>query len=308
MITLKTALATYGHTKALKDGSVKTALATLEFEEFSPQSAAFKKMVPVAELDLVEMVWQHFLMARDHGKRFTAIPVFPVRQFHHSAITYNATTGVTSPKDLEGKRVGVRTYGFSRSFWLRSVLARDHGVDISRVTWVVNEPEALDEFKLPPNVEVTSGDLSKMLQAGELAAGIGVAGGGSADIKPLFERPGELEAEWFKRTGVYPMSHVLVLRSELTEQHPDLAADLYRAFAEAKRQFVAQLDGPGELDAGDKATAAARAVVGPDPLPYGMVANRATIQMVVEEGARQGFTSKQFSVDELFAPSTLHLP
>lgn len=307
MITLKTALAGYGHTKALKDGSIKPALATLDFEEFSPQSAAFKKMVPVAQLDLVEMVWQHFLMARDHGKQFTAIPVFPVRQFHHSAITYNATSGIAKPKDLEGKRVGVRTYGFSRSFWLRSALARDYDVDIARVTWVVNEPEALDEFKLPPYVEVTGDDLSKLLQTGELAAGIGVAGGGSADIKPLFPNAAALEANWYQRTGVYPMSHVLVLRSELAEQHPDLTLDLYQAFTQAKQQFVATLDSAAELDAGDKATAAARAVAGADPLPYGIAANAATLQMVLEEGHRQGFTRRQFTVEELFAANTLSL-
>ncbi len=307
MLTLKTALATYGHTRAIKDGTVKPQRATLAFEEFSPQSQAFKKMAPVAELDLVEMVWQHYLMARDHGKRFIGIPVFPVRQFHHSAALYNVNAGVTKPKDLEGKRVGVRTYGFSRSFWLRAVLARDHGVDISRVTWVVNEPEPLAEFRLPSNVEVTSGDLSKLLQAGELAAGIGVAGGGSADIKPLIANPTEAEAEWFGRTGVYPMSHVLVLRAELVEQDPELPLDLFNAFKEAKARFLAQMNAGAEMDAQDKALASLRPVVGADPLPYGVEANRKTLEFLAQEAHSQGFTSRQFSLEELFVPSTFAL-
>ena len=307
MLTLKTALATYGHTRALKDGSVKPTRATLEYEEFSPQSAAFKKMVPVAELDLVEMVMTHYLMARDHGKRFIGIPVFPVRQFHHSAILYNVNAGIATPKDLEGKRVGVRTYGFSRSFWLRAVLARDHGVDINRVTWVVNEPEALDEYRLPPNVEVTAGDLTKMLQTGELAAGIGVAGGGSADIKPLIDKAAEAEAEWFRRTGVYPLSHVLVLRAELADQDPELPLDLFQAFKQAKGHFIAHMNSGAELDAQDRGVASLRSVVGPDPLPYGVEANRKTLEMAVQEAASQRFTSRQFTVEELFVPSTLQL-
>lgn len=307
MTTLKTALATYGHTRAIKDGSVTPTRATLEFEEFNPQSAAFKAMVPTARLDLVEMVWQHFLMARDYGKTFIGVPVFPVRQFHHSAIVVNTAAGVATPKDLEGKRVGIRTYGFSRSYWVRAALARDHGVDIGKVTWVVNEGEALDEYRLPSNVEVVSGDLSKMLQAGELAGGIGVAGGGAADIKPLFPNAAAAEADWYQRTGAYPMSHLLVLRAEVVAADPALPADIYDTFTRGKQVLLDRLDSGAELDAGDKALAAQRAVVGPDPLPYGVPANRQTLQMLVEEAYRQGFTRRQFTVDELFDPSTLEL-
>jgi 4,5-dihydroxyphthalate decarboxylase len=308
MTTLKTALATYGHTKALKDGSLKPARADLEFVEFTPQSAAFKSMVPTPQLDLVEMVMWHYLMARDHGYDFIGIPVFPVRQFHHSAITYNVKSGIKAPKDLEGKRVGVRTYGFSRSFWVRAALAGEYGVDLSKVKWVVDEPEALPEFKPPANVERAQGsDTAKMLQAGELAAGVGVASGDSPDIKPLIEDAAAVEAAWFRKTGVYPLNHVLVLRGELVAQDPDLPADLFAAFKESKARFMAQLDSGAELQGGDRATAAARAVVGPDPLPYGVDANRATLEMAVEQAYAQGFTSRKFRVDELFVPSTLNL-
>jgi 4,5-dihydroxyphthalate decarboxylase len=307
MITLKTALATYGHTRALKDGSLTPSRAQLEFEEFNPQSQAFKKMVPVSELDLVEMVMTHYLMARDHGKPFIGIPVFPVRQFHHSAITYNVNAGVKEPKDLEGKRVGVRTYGFSRSFWLRGVLSGDYGVDINKITWVVNEAEALPEYQLPPNVEVTSNDLTKMLQDGEIAAGIGVGAGGSADIKPLIDKAADEEAAWFKRTGVYPLSHVLVIRKELVDQDGELPTDLFNAFKEAKQRLMAQIESGAELEGGDRATSSIRSVVGADPLPYGVEANLPTLQMAVDQAQAQGFTTKHFSIEELFDPSTMKL-
>jgi 4,5-dihydroxyphthalate decarboxylase len=307
MQALRTALATYGHTKALKDGSVTPERAKLEFQEFTPQSAAFRSMVPEPQLDLVEMVIAHYLMARDHGYAFTAIPVFPVRQFHHSAITYNVNSGVKSPKDLEGKRVGVRSYGFSRSFWLRGALAGQYGVDLSKVTWVVNDPEALPGFQPPANVEIAHGaDLSKMLLVGELAAGVGVAAD-SPDVKPLIEDAGKVEAGWYQDTGVYPLSHVLVLRQEVVDADPELPADLFDAFKEAKARFMAQLESGVELTGGDRATAAARSVVGADPLPYGVETNRPTLEMAVEQAHTQGFTSRRFSVEELFVPETLGL-
>src|SRR5439155_798747 len=116
LLKLRASFATHSYTKALKDGSIKLPQATFEFVDFSPQSAAFQKMVPVAELDLVETVLTHYLMARDHEKAFIAIPVFPGRQFHHGGVVYNVKSGISTPKDLEGKRVGVRTYGVSRGF------------------------------------------------------------------------------------------------------------------------------------------------------------------------------------------------
>ncbi|MPZ50729.1 MAG: ABC transporter substrate-binding protein [Dehalococcoidia bacterium] len=308
MITLKTALATYGHTKALKDGSLSPKRAKLEFEEFTPQSAAFKAMVPEAKLDLVEMVISHYVMARDHGYPFIGIPVFPVRQFHHSAVTVNTKAGVTTPKDLEGKKVGVRTYGFSRGIWARAALALEYGVDLGKVTWVVDEKEAVPEYTPPANVEINSGgDMAKQFQSGEIAGGIGVAGGDSPDIKPLIENASQAEAASFKATGVYPMSHILVLRSSLAEEDPELPIDLFNAFKEAKARLLAEIDSGAELAGGDKATAAARAIVGPDPLPYGVEANRKTLEMAVEQAHLQGFTRRRFSVEELFVPSTLKL-
>jgi 4,5-dihydroxyphthalate decarboxylase len=307
MLTLKTALSTYGHTRALKDGSVRPALAHLEYEEFSPQSAAFQKMVPHTELDVAEIVLTHYLMARDHGRRFIALPVFPSRQFHYAGLVYNVHSGIKTPKDLEGKRVGVRTYGVSRGFWARAVLSREHGVDVSRITWVVNAAEDLPEYQPPPNVELVADDVDELLQKGQLDAAIGVGASASDDIRPLISKPTEAAAASFEKTGVYPINHILVLRKEIVEQEPGLPVDLFNAFKESKAQFLGQIDAGAELDARDRSLLALRTIVGPDPVPYGIEANRPALEEALEEAASQGLTSRKFSVEELFDSSTLQL-
>ncbi|HLF77730.1 MAG TPA: ABC transporter substrate-binding protein [Dehalococcoidia bacterium] len=303
MLTLRASFATHSYTRALKDGSIKLPHAELEFVEFSPQSAAFQKMVPVAELDLVEMVLTHYLIARDYDKPFIAIPVFPGRQFHHGGVVYNVKSGIRTPKDLEGKRVGVRTYGVSRGFWARAFLAREYKVDISRVTWVVNDPEDIAAYRPPANVELVSGDLENMLEEGQIDAAIGVSMARSPDFKPLLDDANAAAAASFRTTGIYPINHLIVLRQELVDHDPQLPLDLFNAFCEAKAAFLGQVDMGAELGAHEKALAALRHIVGPDPMPYGIERNRNALQASVEEAAAQGLTSKQFAVDELFVPS-----
>ncbi len=309
MLTLRTAIGNDGYTKGIKDGSISPKDTLLDHVEITPLSGTFKRMVPVADLDLAEMVFSHYLIARDHGIPFTAIPVFPARQFHHSAATCNVGAGIASPKDLEGKRIGVRTYGFSRSFWLRGVLAEEYGVDLEKITWVVGQGEALAQYEPPPNVEVNPGtDLGKMLESGELDAGVGVATSeGSAAVRPLFENAQALEADWYRKTGVYPMSHVLVLRNELVEANPELPLNVFLAFKEAKTRFLEELDSGAGFERAEEGLSAIRAVVGPDPIPYGLEQNKATVEMVLRQGMQQHFTSKLFTSDELFDPSTTDL-
>ena len=309
MLTLKTAIGNYGQTKGLKDGSVGLPDAELDFVEIAPLSGAFKRMVPVTDLDLTEMVLSHYLIARDHGFPFTAVPVFPVRTFHHAAATCNVNSGISSPKDLEGKRVGVRTYGFSRSFWLRGLWAEEYGVDLEKISWVVGEAEVLTDYKLPSNVEVQYGaDLGKMLEAGDIDAGVGVVTSeGSTATKPLFQDSKTLEAAWYNKTGVYPSSHVLVLRDELIAANPELPKKVFDAFNAAKAQLMAKIDSGEELEPADNALSSIRDLVGSDPIPYGLEENRPMVEMALRQGLQQHFTSKLFSIEALFDHSTLDL-
>ncbi len=183
---LKTALATYAHTKGLKDGTVTAPGIRLEHVEVSPIVGAFRRMVRTLEFDVSEMAITTYLTARAHGKAFTALPVFVMRQFHHAPIVYNVKSGVQSPKDLEGKKVGVRAYTVTTGVWARGILATEYGVDLDKVTWVVVDEEHVQEYQKPANVLDRPGaNLGEMLAKGELAAAIGAGQIDSPDVKPL---------------------------------------------------------------------------------------------------------------------------
>src|SRR5918999_1246635 len=174
---LKAVTRTQGNNKALKDGTVEAKTFAFEFEEVDPLIAAFRRMVRVNEFDIAEMAITTYICAREHGKRMTAVPVFLVRAFHHGAVLVNAKAGIESPKDLEGKRVGVnRGYTVTTGVWARGVLQDEHGVDLSKITWVLSGDEHVAEYQPPANVvPIEAGQkMADMLAAGELAAAVGV--------------------------------------------------------------------------------------------------------------------------------------
>src|SRR5262245_16786038 len=247
-IALKTAIATYPHTKGLKDGSVTVPGARLDHVEVSPITGAFRRMCRGLEFDLCEMAITTYLTAREHGKAFTALPVFVLRQFHHAPIAYNVRSGVASPKDLEGKRVGVRAYTVTTGVWVRGILASEYGVDLGRITWVVVDEEHVQEYRKPSNVEERPGaNLGEMLAKGELAAAVGAGPVDSADVKPLIPNAREAEAAWYLKTGIYPINHTVVVKDSLLRADPTLAPRLFDAFTQAKGALLEQLTSGGPL-------------------------------------------------------------
>src|ERR671920_212410 len=174
---LKAVTRTQGNNKALKDGTVKPKTFEFELEEVDPLIAAFRRMVRGLEFDVCEMAITTYVCAREHGKRMTAVPVFLVRAFHHGAILVNTKAGIRSPKDLEGRKVGVnRGYTVTTGVWARSVLQDEHGVDLGKITWVLSGDEHVAEYRPPSNVvPIEPGKkMAEMLASGELAAAIGV--------------------------------------------------------------------------------------------------------------------------------------
>src|ERR1051326_2121873 len=184
---LRTALATRGHTAALKDGSVTPRTFAFEFEEVPVIIKAFTRMVRGQAFDICELAVRTYLGARAFGKPFTAIPVFPMRAFHHGAILCNTTSGVRTPKDLEGRTVGVnRGYTVTTGVWARSILQHEHGVDLGQVTWVLSGDEHVAEYRPPLNVVpiAPGATIEGLLTGGELAAAIGVQVD-APEVKPL---------------------------------------------------------------------------------------------------------------------------
>jgi len=307
---LKTAIATYPHTKALKDGTVAVPGLQLEHVEVTPIVGAFRRMVRTLEFDVSEMSMTTYLTARAYDKAFTALPVFIMRQFHHAPIVYNVKSGVASPKDLEGKRVGVRAYTVTTGVWARGVLATEYGVDLDKVTWVVVDEEHVEEYQkvYPPNVRYQAGaNLGAMVAKGELAAAIGVGSVDSPDVKPLIPDAREAEAAWYRKTGIYPINHTVVVKDALLRADPTLAPRLFNAFREAKAVFLQQLRSGAELPADAQALAQRRAVVGDDPLPYGLARNRPALEAIVRFACDQKILPRPVKPEEMFAAGTLEL-
>ncbi|MDB5728264.1 MAG: phtD [Noviherbaspirillum sp.] len=307
---LKTAIQTLGHTEALKNGTVKPKTFEFEFEEVPKIIDAFRRMVRGHEFDISEMAITTYICARAHGKRFTALPIFLVRAFHHGAIVYNTKLGINSPKDLEGKKVGVsRGYTVTTGVWARSILQHEYGVDLSKITWVLSGDEHVAEYQAPSNVvSMEKGrTLEDMVASGEIAAAIGIESN-HPDVKPLIPNAGEVGLEALRTRGHYPINHTLVVKDELLEANPELATDIFNTFAEAKRLYVERLKN-NQIAAPTKIDQAYKRImeINGDPLPYGIEPNRKMVEGVIQYAHEQGILTRPYSVEELFARGTLGL-
>ena len=317
---LKIAIATYGHTAALKDGSVAIAGVDADFVEVKPIIAAFRRMVRDVEFDVCEMASTTYFIARAYGAPFKALPIFLMRRFHHGGIVCREDAGIRGPKDLEGKKVGVRAYSVTTGVWTRGILVNDYGLDSSRVTWVVDDEEHVTQLRLPPNVVHTppGRSLASMMASGEIQAGftanagIGREGppqaGWEASGKPpaatqyldLLPDTPRLEAEWFKRTGIYPMHGLIVVKDQVLADHPWRAKALFTAFTEAKARYLARLRSGEGNSADDQRYRSLSKVVGDDPLPYGIKPNLPAIEVLIDYALQQGLMPRRLAVDELF--------
>jgi 4,5-dihydroxyphthalate decarboxylase len=304
---LKTVTRTQGNNQALKDGTVKPRSFEFDFVEIDPLIAAFRRMVRGAEFDICEMAFTTYLCARAYGKPMTAVPVFLIRAFHHGAILANINSGIRSPKDLEGKRVGVnRGYTVTTGVWARGILEKEYGVDLSKITWVLSGDEHVAEYRPPANVvPIEPGQkMGDMLAAGELAAAIGVEVD-SPNVRPLIPDAFETGIAALRRRGLYPINHTVVIRNELIAANPGLAADVFDAFAAAKNIYLERLQAgriekPTEVDELHKRV---MQITG-DPLPYGIAPNRQVIEELIGHALKQGIITKPVTVEELFVPST----
>jgi ABC-type nitrate/sulfonate/bicarbonate transport system substrate-binding protein len=301
---------TQGSNRALKENIVRPKTFEFDFIEVDPLIAAFRRMVRGLEFDVCEMAITTYICARAHGKRMTAIPVFLVRAFHHGAIAVNAKAGIRTPKDLEGKRVGVnRGYTVTTGVWARGILQDEYGVDLSKITWVLSGDEHVAEYVPPPNViPIPPGKkMVEMLIAGELAAAIGVDVE-HPDIVPLIPNALEAGLAALKDRGHYPINHTVVIKDELIAAHPDLAADAFHAFAESKRLYIERLKA-GAIEKPTKVDEVHRRVMAitGDPLPYGIAPNRRVLDELIGHALAQQIITKPVEIEELFAPGTRDL-
>ncbi len=310
MVTLNMPTRDYGLMRQMKTVDVLNEDIHMAYPSFQDILVAVRKMVRERPFDICEMPFTTYICAKDYGKLFTAIPVFITRNFHHWAIFANTTAGIETPKDLEGKTVGIsRGYTVTTGVWARGVLAREYGVDLSKVRWAATDDEHVAEFHQLPNVDYgfMGRDLAELFQSGEIVAAVGAVGGDIPNVEPLIPNAVEAGFASYRKYGIYPVNHGIVIRDELLDQYPTLAVDLFQALKTSKEAYFANLDRSGELSPEDALTVQLEAGLGGDPFPYGVEPNRKGLEALTESAFDQKITSRKYAVEELFAPATLDL-
>lgn len=304
MQALNIALGNYGLTKPLKTGQVPTERLPLNYVPIEQIVPAMRKMCRALEYDICEMAFTTYVCARAYGKPFTAIPVFVTRNFHHWAIFYNEKSGIRTPKDLEGRKVGVnRGYTVTTGLWARGILQSEYGVDLKKITWIPTDDEHVAEFKGPANVDYRhkGRPMKELLLSGEIDAALGEVGVDASEIKPLIPDARNAAFDYYRRTGIYPINHGVVVKNSLLKAMPWIVDELVRAFETAKAIYLQDLQGAADISTWDKAAAENAIVVG-DPFPFGVERNRRALEAICQFAAEQGMVPRRFTVDELFTP------
>lgn len=261
-------------------------------------------MVRDLAYDVCQMSPTTYLVARSFDKPITALPVFLNRHFHHGVIAANVA--IKSPKDLEGKRAGIGSWTITTGVWGRVVLQTDYGVDLGKIKWVSFEDPHVAEYHEPPNVtRAPAGKtLNGMLAAGELDAAVAAGVPETEQVKPLIRDLRQTEEASYRRTGIYPIVHTLVVRDSLLLEHPWLAAELFRMFETAKDQYLnrlclgAQASLPAPPD--DERILWQSRVLNGDPLPYGVEPNRRSLEALIDAAVDQRIIPHRFRIEDLF--------
>ncbi len=326
---LDIAFAEYDRTSALADGTVKIKGVDPTFHTARIVTEIFEPMIRRHAFDVSELGWTYYLRTfADGPSPFVAIPVFPNRAFRHGAIYVNKASGIERPEDLVGKRIGeLALYGHDAGVMPKGILADDYGFRPERNRWIVGgidfpiEPVDYVAHPVPDGVEVEWAgkdvDLGQMLDRGEIDALISAdiprfVLEGSPRVGRLFDDYVPVEKDYFRRTGIFPIMHTVVVKRDLAEQQPDIVKAVYQAFCDAKQQAVERYvkgmtfnNMNVMLPWFTKLVGDDRAVLGEDWWPYGIAANRAAIDAVLRYHHEQGLTGRRFTVEEVFVPGLL---
>jgi len=303
MRPLTFALGNYGLTKPIKRAGTDFGQLDLKFVEVDQIVPMMRRMCRGLEFDICEMAFTTYVCARAAGLPFTAIPLFVTRNFHHWAIFYNEKSGIRTPKDLEGRKVGVnRGYTVTTGLWARGILQSEYGVDLNKVTWVPTDDEHVLGFQYPPNVDNScrGKPMKDLLLSGTVDAALGEVGVEAPEIKPLIPDARNAAFDYFRRTGVYPINHGIVIKNSVLQANPGIAGELTRAFETAKAEYLKNMQG-NEIASWDRAATVNAAVVG-DPFPFGIEKNRKALEAITQFAFDQKMVPRKYTVEELFVP------
>ncbi len=308
MAGLTIALGNYGLTMPLKKGLGSTGRRQLDYVVAEPITlAGMRRMVRELAFDVCEMAFSTYLCARDAGVPITAIPVFLTRNFHHWAAFYNVNSGIKAPKDLEGRVVGVnRGYTVTTGTWLRGILHTEYGVDLEKIVWSSTDVEHVTQYRAPANVNyaLIGRSLPDLLASGEVQAAIGDIAIKSDAVKPLIPEARAAGFAYYRKTGIYPLNHSVVVKNSVLDANPGLATALFDAFKSAKSVYFAALEAGRSPTSADALALALRAGIGGDPFPYGIAPNRKALETITQFALDQHIIARNVEVEELFAPET----
>jgi 4,5-dihydroxyphthalate decarboxylase len=271
---LRTLLGDHACTAALKSGAIKSDLVAFDFVDYSPTHKGFKPMVREQAFDVSEMAIVTYLMAKSFDKPMVLLPDVVLARFQHGYALYNGKHGKLGPGDLNGRRVGIRSFTTTTGAWLRGILANDHGVDLDRVDWVTFEDAPVAEFVDTTKRAPAGKEIIQMLIDGELDAVLGEKAD-HPDLKPLFADVAAEEKSWLAKHGVVPINHMVVVSRDLSDKHPEAVREVHRLLAEANR---ASASSP-RFDAEQM---------------------RRSLELITSYIAEQGLIPRAFTFDELF--------
>jgi 4,5-dihydroxyphthalate decarboxylase len=327
--TLSIAFAANPRTWPVYDGRVEPEGLTLQPSIVGP-SELFWRQLKYADFDVAEMSMSSYMIALSKGDdRFVGLPIFTTRRFFHSHILVRRAAGISTPADLKGKRVGVTEYQQTGALWTRGALLHEFGVRDDDFEWYMERTPELSHggatgFKAPDGVTVhqipSEKSVASMMLSGELDACVHYRGHATIvnrsnvdlkahpDITTLFPDVREEGIRYWRKTGIFPINHGMVIRRELAEKQPWIAINLIQAFnraariADAERLEHCEYHIDTGLLPGD-----ARKALATQVLHHGIVANRATVEAISDYTFEQGLTSRRIGLDEVFAPSTMEM-
>lgn len=293
------AVRNYAHTTPLKTGERQVENCRLEFVEIDPIYKAFAPMVRELKYDVSEMAIATYLQARDQGKAISLLPIVMNGDFHHHSLSQWPGGRIQDPKDLAGRRVGVRAYSQTTGLWVRGVLKEEHGIDADQVTWVTTEGPHVAEYVEPPNVERTESKLLDLLREGDLAAAVlgpvAIDDDGAA-LVPVIRDWREAEHAWFERHATVPVNHMLTVRTDVLKNDPEAVQGIYDAVTASidAAKEAAKKEGPE--------TSRQRAVT------YGLNdALLSALNVAVRYAREQRLIESDFTAEELLADFTKYL-
>ena len=271
---LRTLLGDHPGTVALKNGSINSTSVVFDFADYSPTNKGFKPMVREAAFDVSEMAIVTYLMARSVGKPMVLLPNVVLARFQHAFALCPALSGELAPRDLNSKRVGIRSFTTTTGAWLRGILADDYGVDLDSIDWVTFEDAHVAEFKDTTKRAPAGRQIIRMLLDGELDAVLGEKSD-HPELKPLFPDVAGEEKAWFAKHAVLPVNHMVVVKQELSDKNPDAVREVHRLLQESAKGA-------------------------PAAPHFSQSEMRRSLEMIIGYAAQQGLISRAFAVEELF--------